>query len=318
MVARYKKAKGFNVLHPMGYDAFGLPAEQYAIQTGIHPSLRTKEAIEEFRRQLKSVGYSFNWDREVSTCEPTYYKWTQFIFKRLFKKGLAYKKGADVNWCPALKTVLANEEVVDGKSERGGHEVFRQKKDQWMLKITSYSDKLLKGLKKINWPESTKLAQKNWIGESMGASLIFEGKDQDFKIEVFTTRADTLFGATYMVLAPEHPLVDKITLKEKKKEVEDYKNLCLKKSERDRKSDKDKTGVFIGAYVLHPLTEDLLPVWISDYVLMDYGTGAIMSVPAHDERDFEFAKKFDLKIKPVIEAKELPFDGRWSSYQLRS
>ncbi len=308
VIARYKRTRGFNVLHPMGYDAFGLPAEQYAIQTGIHPEKTTKKAIDNFRRQLKSFGYSFDWQREVSTCDSKYYKWTQFIFKILFKRKLAYQKEVPVNWCPSLRTVLANEEVIDGKSERGGHDIVRKPMKQWMLKITEYSERLLKDLGEIDWPERTKQAQKNWIGKSVGALIDFYFvSKKNNSIQVFTTRPDTLFGVTYVVLAPEHPLLLEIISSEQKKEVLDYREQCLRKSEVDRKANQDKTGVFTGAYVKHPITNESLPVWVSDYVLMDYGTGSVMAVPAHDERDFEFAEKFKLPIQKVIECKELPY-----------
>ena len=309
VVARFKRAKGFNVLHPMGYDAFGLPAEQYAIRTGIHPEKVTQEAIDNFRRQLKSFGYSFDWSREISTCDPSYYKWTQFLFKILYKRKLAYQANRTVNWCPALRTVLANEEVVEGKSERGGHEVLHVLKKQWMLKITEYCEKLIKDLDEVDWPESTKAAQRNWIGKSEGALIDFPVKNFKARLQVFTTRPDTLFGASYMVIAPEHPLVEKITTKEQEEEVKAYQEKCLLKSEVQRKSDQNKTGVFTGAYAKHPVTDEELPIWISDYVLMDYGTGAIMAVPAHDERDYEFASQFKLKILPVIESETLPFEG---------
>lgn len=309
IVARYKRAQGFNVLHPIGYDAFGLPAEQHAIKTGVHPEEVTKESIQNFRRQLKSFGYSFDWNREISTCDPSYYKWTQYIFKILFNKKLVYQSKAPVNWCPALKTVLANEEVVDGKSERGGHEVFRVLKKQWMIKITDYCESLLKGLDQIDWLERTKIAQKNWIGKSEGLELNFSVCDSQHQLKVFTTRPDTLFGVSYMVLAPEHPLLLEITKKTQLQEVQKYKQECLLMSEVDRKTQKHKTGVFTGAFVKHPLSQKDIPVWSANYVLMDYGTGAVMAVPAHDERDFEFAKKFELPILPVIEHKELPFTG---------
>ena len=321
VVARYKRAQGFNVLHPIGYDAFGLPAEQHAIKTGVHPEKVTQESIQNFRRQLKSFGYSFDWNRELSTCDPGYYKWTQYIFKVLFKKNLVYQDEAPVNWCPALKTVLANEEVVDGKSERGGHEVFRVFKKQWMLKITDYCEKLLQGLNEIDWLDRTKAAQRNWIGKSEGLLLNFDlcdcetnpdcktNSDCETKLQIFTTRPDTLFGVSYMVIAPEHPLLEKITTKEQKQVVEDYKQACMSVSEVSRKTQKEKTGVWTGAFVCHPITGNKIPVWTSDYVLMDYGTGCVMAVPAHDERDFEFAKKFDLPILPVLEHKELPFTG---------
>ncbi len=310
VISRFKRNKGFNVLHPMGYDAFGLPAEQYAIQTGIHPEKTTKAAIESFRKTLIEFGYSFDWSREVSTCDPSFYKWTQFIFKKLYEKGLAYQKEVPVNWCPALKTVLANEEVVDGKSERGGHPVVRKPMKQWMLKITDYADRLLRDLEKIEWPERTKEGQKNWIGRSEGAEVDFKIKDHDEKFRVFTTRPDTLFGVTFMVISPEHPLTKVITTSENKAKVEDYIQQASSRSEVDRKSDTTKTGVFTGAHCLHPLTGEEIPIWTADYVLMDYGTGAIMAVPGHDERDFEFAEKFGIEIKRVLESKEdLPFIG---------
>ncbi|RME14087.1 MAG: leucine--tRNA ligase [Bdellovibrio sp.] len=310
IVARYKRCCGFNVLHPMGYDAFGLPAEQYAIQTGIHPEETTKKAIANFRRQLQSFGYSFDWDREISTCDPRFYKWTQKIFLILFEKGLAYQKEVPVNWCPALKTVLANEEVIDGKSERGGHPVIRTNMRQWMLKITAYAERLLEGLDKLDWPESTKEGQRHWIGKSEGAEVEFALKGHEKSLKVFTTRPDTLFGATFMVLAPEHPLVKQITTAEQKKEVEEYIDRTLRKSEVDRKASKEKTGAFTGAFAINPVNQEEIPVWIADYVLMDYGSGAIMAVPAHDERDFEFAKAFNLPIRRVIESQEeLPYDG---------
>lgn len=309
VVARFKKAKGFNVLNPIGYDAFGLPAEQYAIQTGIHPAKTTQKSIQNFCRQLKSFGYSFDWSRELSTCDPSYYKWTQYIFKILYKRGLAYQAWTYVNWCPALRTVLANEEVLDGKSERGGHEVIRVLKKQWMLKITEYSERLLKDLDEIDWPESTKTAQKNWIGKSEGAVIQFSIQDSKKIFQVFTTRPDTLFGVSYMVLAPEHPLISKITAKDQKKAVQDYQKKVSSKSEVQRKTGQEKTGVFTGTFALHPITGQKLPIWVADYVLMDYGTGAIMAVPAHDERDYAFASHFNLKILPVIKSEELPFEG---------
>lgn len=311
IVSRYKRARGFAVLHPMGYDAFGLPAEQYAIQTGIHPAETTRKAIDNFRRQLKSFGYSFDWDREISTAEPDYYKWTQFIFLKLWEKGLAYQKEVPVNWCPALRTVLANEEVVDGKSERGGHPVVRVPMKQWMLKITDYAEKLLEGLDRIDWPERTKEGQRNWIGKSEGARVFFSIENFPEKLEIFTTRPDTLFGATFMVLAPEHPYVKQITTAAQKAEVEKYVDISSKKSEVDRKADTNKTGVFTGAFAVNPIDPSKkVPIWIADYVLMDYGTGAIMAVPGHDARDFDFAKKFDLPIVRVLESEsDLPFEG---------
>lgn len=316
ILARYKRAKGFQVLHPMGYDAFGLPAEQYAIQTGIHPAETTRKAIENFRRQLKSYGYSFDWEREISTSDPGYYKWTQFIFLKLFEKGLAYQKEVPVNWCPALRTVLANDEVVDGKSERGGHPVVRKPMKQWMLKITDYAERLLSGLDQIDWPERTKEGQRNWIGKSEGAAVKFalESSSEE-SLEVFTTRPDTIFGVTFMVLAPEHPLVSKLTSPAQKAAVTAYVDTTARKSEVERKAATEKTGVWTGGYALNPLKDASdssrrIPVWIADYVLMDYGTGAIMAVPGHDTRDFEFAKKFDLPIVRVLESEsELPFEG---------
>ncbi len=302
IIARYKRAKGFNVLHPMGWDAFGLPAEQYALKTGVHPAKTTFEAIDNFRRQLKMLGFSYDWSREVATCDPKYYKWTQFIFLKLYERGLAYQKEVPVNWCPALKTVLANEEVVDGKSERGGHPVFRVPMKQWMLKITNYAERLLKDLDKVDWPESTKELQRNWIGRSEGLQMRFKVDGSSDEIEFFTTRPDTIFGVTYMVLAPEHPLVEKITSTEHKAAVTAYREEAARKSEISRQDNtKEKTGVFTGATAINYFTGEKIPVWIADYVMMGYGTGAIMAVPAHDERDHEFAKKFNLPIKTVIQ-----------------
>lgn len=310
IVSRYKRTQGFNVLHPMGYDAFGLPAEQYAIQTGIHPAITTQKAIESFRKTLKSFGFSFDWSREISTCEPSYYKWTQFIFLKLYEQGLAYQKEVPVNWCPALKTVLANDEVIDGKSERGGHPVIRVPMKQWMLKITDYAERLLNDLDKVDWPERTKEAQRNWIGKSEGARVTFHLERHSETFEVFTTRPDTLFGVTFMVMAPEHELVKKITTKEQHRNVEEYVTATSRKSEVERKATTEKTGVFTGAHAIHPLTGDKVPIWIADYVLMDYGTGAIMAVPGHDARDFEFATKFHLPIKRVLDGGDtLPFEG---------
>lgn len=310
IVSRYKRAKGFNVLHPIGYDAFGLPAEQYAIQTGVHPAVTTEKAIETFRRQLKSFGFSYDWSREISTSDSSYYKWTQFIFTKLFEKGLAYQKEVPVNWCPALRTVLANEEVVDGKSERGGHPVIRMPMKQWMLKITAYAERLLNDLDKVDWPERTKEGQRNWIGKSEGALVQFTVDGSFDPLEVFTTRPDTLFGVTFMVLAPEHPLVSKVTTSEQKVAVEKYVEISSRKSEVDRKASTEKTGVFTGGFAKHPLTQQKIPIWISDYVLMDYGSGAIMAVPGHDERDFEFAQHFRLPVIRVLKSEEeLPFMG---------
>lgn len=309
-VARYKRARGFNVLHPIGYDAFGLPAEQHAIQTGIHPEVTTQQAINNFRRQLQSFGYSFDWSREISTCDPSYYRWTQFIFLKLFEKGLAYQKEAPVNWCPALRTVLANEEVVDGVSERGKHPVVRVPMKQWMLKITAYAERLLNDLDLVDWPERTKEGQRNWIGRSLGAELRFPILHSPQQLEVFTTRPDTLFGVTFMVLAPEHPLVAELTTAEQQNAVREYQQASARKSEVERKTSTEKTGVFTGAYALHPLTQQRIPIWLSDYVLMGYGTGAIMAVPGHDTRDYEFATQFSLPIVRVLESHEdLPFEG---------
>lgn len=309
VVARYKKAQGFNVLHPMGYDAFGLPAEQYAIQTGVHPQITTEKAIQNFKRQLQSFGFSFDWSKSLATTDPSFLKWTQFIFTELFNEGLAYQKEVPVNWCDELKTVLANEEVVNGKSERGGHPVTRIPMKQWMLKITDYTEKLLEGLDTIDWPNRTKEGQRNWIGKSVGANVEFGVSKTDLKLEVFTTRPDTLFGATFMVLAPEHKFVSEITSIDQKSKVEAYIKETSSKSDVARQSDNEKTGVFTGAHAVHPLTGKDIPIWISDYVLMDYGTGAIMAVPGHDERDFAFAKKFDIPILRVLDGGDLPFVG---------
>ncbi len=310
IISRFKRANGFNVLHPMGYDAFGLPAEQFAIQTGIHPAITTEKAIDSYRNTLKAFGFSFDWDREISTCEPNYYKWTQFIFLKLFEKGLAYQKEVPVNWCPALKTVLANDEVIDGKSERGGHPVIRKPMKQWMLKITDYAERLLNDLDKVDWPERTKEAQRNWIGKSEGARVSFKVEGHTDTFEVFTTRPDTLFGVTFMVMAPEHPLVKKITTAAQKSAVEAYTEKTSRKSEVERKATTEKTGAFTGGFALHPITGEKIPVWIADYVLMDYGTGAIMAVPGHDARDFEFATEFKLPIKRVLTGGDaLPFEG---------
>ena len=313
IISRYKRAKGFNVLNPMGYDAFGLPAEQYAIQTGTHPEKTTQKSIKNFRRQLKSLGYSFDWSRELSTCDPKFYKWTQFIFKKLHERGLAYQKEVPVNWCPELKTVLANEEVVDGKSERGGHPVVRKPMKQWMLNITSYADRLLEDLDKLDWPEKTKEGQRNWIGKSEGAEVFFKvypSNKVEELLRVYTTRPDTLFGCSFMVLAPEHPIIRKIISPEQRESVERYIGEVSHKSELERKAEGRKTGVFTGGYAMNPLNEEKVPIWIADYVLMDYGTGAIMAVPAHDTRDFEFAKTFDLPIRRVIHSDgDLPFEG---------
>jgi len=335
IVARYKRMKGFNVLHPMGWDAFGLPAEQYAIETGTHPAQTTKRNIDRMRQQIKSLGFSYDWDREVNTTDPGYYKWTQWIFLKFFNSyfdeteqkakpieqltipvglseaekqkyiddhRLAYEDEVLVNWCPALGTVLANEEVVGGLSERGGHPVFRKPMRQWMLRITEYAERLLKDLNEVDWPESIKKLQIDWIGKSVGAEVNFKVDGFNEEIWVFTTRPDTLFGATYMVMAPEHPLVEKLTSAERKEAVQRYREQAARKSDLDRTDlAKEKTGVFTGAYAINPVNNEKIPIWISDYVLISYGTGAIMAVPAHDERDFEFATKFSLPIVPVVE-----------------
>lgn len=302
ILARFKRQQGFNVLHPMGWDSFGLPAEQYAIRTGTHPSITTKANINTYRRQLQSLGFSYDWDREVTTSDPKYYKWTQWIFTKLFEKKLAYEAEANVNYCPALGTVLANEEVEDGKSKEGGYPVERRPLKQWILKITEYADRLISDLDLVDWPENLKKLQINWIGRSVGTRLFFIEKKSQKPIEVFTTRPDTLFGATYFVLSPDHPLVNMITTKDQKKSVENYQKMTALKSDLERTDlAKEKTGVFTGAYVINPVNNKEIPVWISDYVLMSYGTGAIMAVPAHDERDFAFAMKFNLPIKCVYE-----------------
>ncbi|MFB0525562.1 MAG: leucine--tRNA ligase, partial [Phycisphaerae bacterium] len=333
--ARYKRMKGFNVLHPMGWDAFGLPAEQYAIETGTHPEATTRKNIDRIRQQIKSLGFSYDWDREVNTTDPDYYKWTQWIFLKFFNsyfdrteqkakpieqlhipKGLseeqrrqyidgrrlAYEDEVLVNWCPALGTVLANEEVVGGLSERGGHPVIRKPMRQWMLRITEYAERLLKDLYEVDWPESIKKLQQDWIGKSVGAEVKFEIENCDWDLRVFTTRPDTLFGATYMVFAPELEVVDMITTDQQKEAVKEYREQAARKSDLDRTDlAKEKTGVFTGAYAINPVNNEKIPIWISDYVLISYGTGAIMAVPAHDERDFEFATKFGLPIVPVVE-----------------
>ena len=302
IVSRMKRMQGYNVLHPMGWDAFGLPAEQYAIQTGNHPDGFTQTNIATFKRQLKMLGFSFDWSKEISTCDPKYYKWTQWIFKQLYNAGLAKQIDMPVNWCEELGTVLANDEVIDGKSERGGFPVVRKNMKQWVMDIPAYAEKLIDGLADIDWPESTKEMQKNWIGKSVGAHINFKVKGTDEVFTVFTTRADTLFGASYCTLAPEHKLVDIITTPEQKEAVETYKAACASKSDLERTElNKDKTGVHTGAYAINPVNGKELPIWISDYVLASYGTGAIMAVPAHDTRDYEFAKKFGLDIIPVLE-----------------
>ena len=306
IVSRMKRMQGYNVLHPMGFDSFGLPAEQYAIQTGNHPDAFTKKNINTFTSQLKMLGFSYDWDKEISTCDPSFYKWTQWIFKQLFEDGLARCVEMPVNWCEELGTVLANDEVVDGKSERGGYPVIRKNMRQWVIDIVQYAEKLLEGLDTIDWPESTKEMQRNWIGKSIGARVDFQVHGTDEKFTVFTTRCDTLFGATYCVLAPEHRLIDLITTPEQKSEIEAYKKECASKSELERTSlNKEKTGVFTGAYAINPVNQKPIPIWISDYVLATYGTGAIMAVPAHDGRDYDFAKKFGIDIIPVLEGGDI-------------
>lgn len=306
IISRYKRAKGYNVLHPMGWDAFGLPAEQYALDTGNDPREFTKKNIDTFRRQIKELGFSYDWDREVDTTDPNYYKWTQWIFIQLYNKGLAYVDEVPVNWCPALGTVLSNEEVVDGVSERGGHPVERRPMRQWVLKITEYAERLLKDLDDLDWPESLKTMQRNWIGKSEGAEITFKIEDTDLEFKVFTTRPDTLFGATYCVLAPEHKLVEQITTSEQKEVVEKYLEAVKRKSDLERTDlNKDKTGVFTGSYAINPINGASLPIWIGDYVLSSYGNGAVMAVPGHDERDYEFATKFDLPILLTVFPKEL-------------
>ena len=335
ILARFHRMCGFNVLHPMGWDAFGLPAEQYAIKTGQHPRVTTARNIENFRRQLQAVGFSYDWDREVSTTDPGYFKWTQWIFLSLYNAWfnpatrkaepietyggddpdsvrLAYVAEMPVNWCPQLGTVLANEEVVDGKSEVGGFPVERRPLRQWMLRITAFAERLIEGLEGLDWPEGIKLLQRNWIGRSEGAAVVFREEARGKEIEVFTTRPDTLFGATYMILSPEHPLVPEITTAEQKDAVEAYRAVVASKSDLDRTElNKEKSGVFTGAYAVNPVNGERLPIWIADYVLMGYGTGAIMAVPAHDERDFEFAEKFGLPVRDVVKPPE-PADGCFS------
>lgn len=316
ILARYKRAKGFNVLHPIGWDAFGLPAEQHAVKTGTHPASNTQNNITNFRRQIKALGFSYDWEREVDTTDPKYFRWTQWIFLQLFKKGLAYVDERPVWWCPELRTVLANEEVVDGKSEVGGFPVERKNLRQWVLRITAYAEQLIDGLKDVDWPDSTKRMQEAWIGRSEGAEVLFKLENAALgDLKIFTTRPDTLFGCTYMVLAPEHPLVPGLTTDAQREVVEAYRKATASKSDVDRMSDaaKEKTGVFTGSYAINPVNGARVPIWIADYVLMGYGTGAIMAVPAHDERDFEFAEKYQLPIPRVIAAPDgsdkLPYTG---------
>ena len=325
IVARHKRMLGFNVLHPMGWDAFGLPAEQYAVKTGQHPAVTTRENVAKFKSQLKRIGFSYDWQREINTTDPRYYKWTQWIFLQIYNSWfnpetkraelistyrgadpdsvrLAYIAEVPVNWCPELGTVLANEEVVDGKSEVGGFPVVRRPMRQWMLRITAYAERLLDGLDELDWPEGIKLLQRNWIGRSEGAEIDFKIDKSDQKIRVFTTRPDTLYGGTFLVLAPEHSLVDLIVTEEQWPAVRDYRERTARKSDLERADlSKDKTGVFTGAYAINPANSEKIPIWIADYVLIGYGTGAIGGVPAHDERDFEFANKFDLPIVEVVQ-----------------
>lgn len=306
ILARMKRMQGYNVLHPMGWDAFGLPAEQYALDTGNDPAEFTAKNIDVFRKQIQSLGFSYDWDREINTTDPEYYKWTQWIFLKLYEKGLAYVDEVPVNWCPALGTVLANEEVIDGLSERGNHPVERRPMRQWVLRITKYADRLLEDLEELDWPENIKEMQRNWIGRSEGADVVFTVEGTEETYTVFTTRPDTLFGVTYSVLAPEHPLVDKITTKEQRKAVDAYLDEIKHKSDLERTDlAKDKTGVFTGSYAINPVNGEKVPIWIADYVLMSYGSGAIMAVPGHDERDYEFAKKFNLEIREVVEGGDL-------------
>ena len=302
IVARYKRMKGFNVLHPMGWDAFGLPAEQYAIKTGTHPKETTHQNISNFKKQINSLGFSYDWSREINTTDPNYYKWTQWIFMQLYNKGLAYEQEVAVNWCPELKAVLANEEVVNGKSDIGGHPVVRLPMRQWILKITNYAESLLDGLDDLDWPENIKELQKNWIGKSEGVELGFDIDGHNDTINVYTTRPDTLFGASYMVLAPEHTLIHSIVTDEQRSKVQAYIEETKKKSDFDRTEiNKDKTGVFTGSYAINPFSKEKIEIWIADYVLISYGTGAIMAVPGHDERDWEFASKYNLPIVEVVE-----------------
>ena len=299
--ARFKRMQGYNVFEPMGYDAFGLPAENYAIKVGVHPAVSTANNIKYIREQLKAIGAMYDWDKEINTSEPKYYKWTQWLFLQMYKHGLAYKKKAAVNWCPQCQTVLANEQVVEGRCERCDSEVIAKDLEQWFFKITDYAEKLLEGHNRIDWPEKTIAMQKNWIGKSIGATIRFPVENRGDVIEVFTTRPDTVYGVTYMVLAPEHPLVSELTTDEHKKEVDEYVKNTRKQKEIERLStEREKTGVFTGSYCINPLNNEKVPIWIADYVIMTYGTGAVMAVPAHDQRDFEFAKKYNLPIKEVI------------------
>ena len=306
IVSRMKRMQGYNVLHPMGYDSFGLPAEQYAVSTGNHPNGFTQKNIETFGEQLRSIGFDYDWSKTLQTSDPKYYKWTQWIFKKLYEDGYAKYVDMPVNWCEELGTVLSNDEIVDGKSERGGYPVVRKNMKQWVIDQAAFAERLLEGMDEIDWPESTKEMQRNWIGKSIGAHVTFKIKDTDKEFKVFTTRCDTLFGATYCVMSPEHELVDLITTADKKDEVDAYKKICATKSDLERTElNKDKTGVFIGAYAINPVNDKAIPIYISDYVLASYGTGAIMAVPAHDERDYEFAKKFGIEIIQVLEGGDI-------------
>ena len=306
IVSRMKRMQGYNVLHPMGYDSFGLPAEQYAVSTGNHPNGFTQKNIETFGEQLRSIGFDYDWSKTLQTSDPKYYKWTQWIFKRLYEDGYAKYVDMPVNWCEELGTVLSNDEIVDGKSERGGYPVVRKNMKQWVIDQAAFAERLLEGMDEIDWPESTKEMQRNWIGKSIGAHVTFKIKDTDKEFKVFTTRCDTLFGATYCVMSPEHELVDLITTTDKKEEVDDYKKICATKSDLERTElNKEKTGVFIGAYAINPVNDREIPIYISDYVLASYGTGAIMAVPAHDDRDYEFAKKFGIEIIQVLEGGDI-------------
>lgn len=310
IISRYKRMQGYNVLHPMGWDAFGLPAEQYALDTGNDPRKFTQKNVQTFKRQIQELGFSYDWDREVNTTDPEYYKWTQWIFIQLYNKDLAYVDEVAVNWCPALGTVLSNEEVVDGMSERGGHTVYHKPMKQWVLKITEYADRLLEDLNELDWPESIKDMQRNWIGRSEGAKVTFNVEGSDNQIEVFTTRPDTIYGTSFIVLSPEHALVHKITTSDKQEEIKAYQTEASKKSDLERTDlAKGKTGVFTGAYAINPLSGQRLPIWIADYVLSTYGTGAVMAVPGHDERDHEFAEKFDLSIIEVIEGGDVHLEA---------
>ena len=306
IISRMKRMQGYNVLHPMGYDSFGLPAEQYAVSTGNHPNKFTQENIKTFGNQLKAIGFDYDWSKSIQTSDPKYYKWTQWIFKQLYNDGYAKYVDMPVNWCEELGTVLSNDEVIDGKSERGGYPVVRKNMKQWVIDQAAFAERLLEGMDEIDWPESTKEMQRNWIGKSIGAHVTFKIKDTDKEFKVFTTRCDTLFGATYCVMSPEHELVDLITSEDKKEEVAEYKRVCATKSDLERTElNKEKTGVFIGAYAINPVNEKEIPIYISDYVLASYGTGAIMAVPAHDDRDYEFAKKFDIEIIQVLEGGDI-------------